>query len=48
MTAEEFDAVSQAVYAEINEVAARAQAAPLPSKEFDLESVFAPLEVTHG
>lgn len=46
LTLEEFERTSQAVYAEIDEVAVKAQAAPLPPKESDLNSVFA--EVTHG
>ncbi len=37
----EFERMSKEVYAELEEVAVKAQAAPLPSKEFDLGSVFA-------
>lgn len=48
LTAEEFERMSAAIYAEIEEVALRAQAAPLPPKEFDLDSVFAGSEVAHG
>jgi pyruvate dehydrogenase E1 component alpha subunit len=48
LTSEEFERMSAAVYAEIEEVALRAQAAPLPPKEFDLDSVFAGSEVAHG
>lgn len=48
LTSEEFERISTTVYSEIEEVALKVQAAPLPSKEFDLDSVFAPLEVAHG
>ena len=48
LTAEDFDRLSAAVYAELEQVALKAQAAPLPPKEFDPESVFAGSEVTHG
>ena len=37
----EFERMSREVYAELEEVAVKAQAAPLPPKEFDLGSVFA-------
>src|SRR5712692_3230993 len=46
LTEEQFEQMSVAVYAEIDAVASKAQAAPLPPKEADLNSVFA--EVTHG
>ena len=36
-----------AVYAELEEVAKRAEAAPLPKKEVDL-SIYATPEVAHG
>ncbi len=36
------------VYAELEEVAKRAEAAPLPKKAVDLTSIYAPLEVSHG
>lgn len=48
LTSEEFDRISATVYAEIEQVALKAQKAPLPSKEVDLDSLFARLEVTHG
>ena len=48
LTSEEFDRMSTAVYAEMDGVAVKAQAAPLPSKEFDPDSVFAESEVAHG
>lgn len=48
LTPEEFDRISATVYAEIEQVALKAQKAPLPSKEVDLDSLFARLEVTHG
>ncbi len=38
---EEFERMSKEVYTELDEVAAKAQAAPMPPKEFDLGSVFA-------
>jgi pyruvate dehydrogenase E1 component alpha subunit len=48
LTAEDYERMSTAVYAEIEEVAAKAQAAPLPARELDLDGVFAPSEVAHG
>ncbi len=48
LTSEEFDRISATVYAEIEQVALKAQTAPLPSKEVDPDSLFARLEVTHG
>ena len=48
LTSEEFDRISATVYAEIEQVALKAQTAPLPSKEVDLDSLFAKLEATHG
>ena len=48
LTVEEFGTMSAAAYAKIEEVALKAQAAPLPPKEFDLDSVFAESEVAHG
>ncbi len=48
LTSEEFDRISATVHAEIEQVALKAQTAPLPSKEVDLDSLFARLEVTHG
>lgn len=48
LTAEEFEMVSSEVYKEIDAVAVKAQAASLPSKEFDLDSVFAASGAAHG
>jgi acetoin:2,6-dichlorophenolindophenol oxidoreductase subunit alpha len=42
----EFEKLSASVYAELDEVAMKAQAAPLPPAEVELDSVFA--EVSHG
>jgi acetoin:2,6-dichlorophenolindophenol oxidoreductase subunit alpha len=48
LTEEEFAAMTTAAYAEIAAVAERAEAAPLPRKEVDLNSVYAITEVGHG
>ena len=40
--------MSGAVYAELDAVAKRAEAAPLPKKEVDLSAIYAPSEVSHG
>ena len=48
LTEDEFGKISAEVYAELDEVAQRAEAAPLPKKEVDLATVYAPTEVTHG
>lgn len=48
LTEQEFEAMVKEVYAELDEVARRAEAAPLPKKEVDLNSVYASNEVTHG
>jgi pyruvate dehydrogenase E1 component alpha subunit len=48
LTLEEFEQMSSSVYAEMTDVADKAQASPLPPAEFDLESVFAGSEVAHG
>jgi len=48
LTSEEFDKMTAAVYAELDEVTKRALASPMPPKEFDLESVYARPEVAHG
>jgi pyruvate dehydrogenase E1 component alpha subunit len=48
LTGQEFDKMSAAVYAEIDEVAKRAEAAPLPKKEVDLSSIYATTEAAHG
>lgn len=41
LSVEEFETMSREVYAELEEVAVKAQAAPMPPEEFDLDSVFA-------
>jgi pyruvate dehydrogenase E1 component alpha subunit len=43
-----FEAMAKDVYAELDQVARRAEAAPLPKKEVDVNSVYARSEVTHG
>ncbi len=48
LTEQEFATSSAAVYAELNEVAKRAEAAPLPQKEVDLSSIYAATEAAHG
>ncbi len=48
LTSEEFDRISATVYAEIEQVALKAQAAPLPPKEVEPDSLFAKSEVAHG
>jgi hypothetical protein len=40
--------MSADVYAELDEVAKRAEAAPLPKKEVDLSSIYATTEAAHG
>jgi pyruvate dehydrogenase E1 component alpha subunit len=47
LTEQEFEKMSADVYAELDEVAQRAEAAPLPKKEVDLSSIYA-TEATHG
>lgn len=44
----EFNAMSRAVYGELDEIAKRAEAAPLPKKEVDLASIYASVEASHG
>jgi len=44
----DFQKMSDEVYADLAAVAKRAEAAPLPKKEVDLASIYAPVEVTHG
>jgi TPP-dependent pyruvate/acetoin dehydrogenase alpha subunit len=44
----EFDKLSASVYAELDEVAAIAQASPLPPKEVELDGVFARSEAVRG
>jgi acetoin:2,6-dichlorophenolindophenol oxidoreductase subunit alpha len=48
LTAQEFKNISDKVYADLDEVAKRAEAAPLPKKEVDLSAVYAPNEVANG
>ena len=48
LTEQEFDKMSAQVYAELDEVAKRAEAAPLPKKEVDLNSIYATTEAAHG
>jgi pyruvate dehydrogenase E1 component alpha subunit len=45
---EEFGALSAKVYGELAEVAKRAEAAPLPKREVDLNSIYASAEVERG
>ena len=47
LTVPEFEKMSAGVYAELDEVAKRAEAAPLPKKEVDLNSIYA-TEAAHG
>jgi pyruvate dehydrogenase E1 component alpha subunit len=47
LSEQEFDQLSAAVHAALEEVAERAEAAPLPQKEVDLSSIYA-TEATHG
>src|SRR5512145_757917 len=47
LTEPEFEKMSAGVYAELDEVAKRAEAAPLPKKEVDLNSIYA-TEAAHG
>jgi acetoin:2,6-dichlorophenolindophenol oxidoreductase subunit alpha len=48
LTAQEFQKMTDVVYAELDEVAKRAEAAPLPKKEVDLTSIYASAEVADG
>ena len=48
LTEEEFGAMAANVYAELDEVAKRADAAPLPKKAVDLNSIYATPEVARG
>jgi len=48
LTEEEFGAMSANAYAELDEVAKRAEAAPLPKKAVDLNSIYATPEVARG
>jgi TPP-dependent pyruvate/acetoin dehydrogenase alpha subunit len=48
LTEQELETMAKNVYAELDEIARRAEAAPLPKKEVDLNSVYAETEVAHG
>jgi acetoin:2,6-dichlorophenolindophenol oxidoreductase subunit alpha len=48
LTQPEFDKMSAAVYSHLDEIAKRAEAAPLPKKEVDLSSIYAAAEVSDG
>jgi len=48
LTEQEFEKMSAEIYAQLGEVAQRAEAAPLPKKEVDLNSVYATAEVADG
>ncbi|HEX9263273.1 MAG TPA: thiamine pyrophosphate-dependent dehydrogenase E1 component subunit alpha [Candidatus Binatia bacterium] len=48
LSAQEFTKMSDTVYANLNEVAKRAEAAPLPTKAVDLTSIYAAAEVSNG
>ena len=48
LNAQELQKLTDSVYAELNAVAERAEAAPLPNKEVDLASIFATAEVANG
>jgi pyruvate dehydrogenase E1 component alpha subunit len=45
---QEFERIRDAVYADLNAIAARAEAAPLPAKKVDLDGIFAVAEVANG
>ena len=48
LTQQELTRITENVYGELDEIAKRAEAAPLPQKKVDLNSVFAATEVIHG
>lgn len=48
LSAQEFTKMSDTVYADLDEVAKRAEAAPLPTKAVDLTSIYAAAEVSNG
>jgi len=48
LTEEEFAKISSVVEAELDKIAKRAEASPLPKKEVDLSSIYAVTEVAHG
>src|ERR1051325_545858 len=45
---QEFERIRDAVYADLNAIAARAEAAPLPAKKVDLDGIFAVAEMANG
>jgi pyruvate dehydrogenase E1 component alpha subunit len=48
LSVEELQKLNESVYAEVDSVAKRAEAAPLPKKEVDLTAIFANAEVGNG
>lgn len=48
LTEAEFQRMSDEVYAELDAVAKRAEAAPLPAKKIELDAIYATPEVGHG
>jgi len=48
LTEAEFEKMSADVYAELDAVARRAEAAPLPAKKVELDAIYASSEVGHG
>jgi pyruvate dehydrogenase E1 component alpha subunit len=48
LTEREFEEMSAAVHGELDRVAERAEAAPLPKKAVDLSSIYAATEAGHG
>jgi pyruvate dehydrogenase E1 component alpha subunit len=48
LSEQEFESLTKSVYSDLDVVAQRAEAAPLPERKVDLDSVFADSEVTHG
>ena len=48
LTEQEFENMARDVYADLDPIAVRAEAAPLPKKQVDLDGVYAQNEVSHG
>lgn len=48
LTEAEFQKMSEEVYSELDVVAKRAEAAPLPAKKVELDAIYATSEVSHG
>ena len=48
LTEQEFEQMSAAVYSDLDDIAKRVEAAPLPKKEVDLNSIYAAAEVSRG